>query len=348
MTGAVNRRVVLARHAKGDLAPGIFRIEDVPVDEPGPGQILVRNHFASLEPGLAGAITGEAYLIAPMQIGAPVRATTVGTVVQSRSPLFAAGDAVQIQGSWQDYAVVDADPPVVAQLRPCKLDLQVAAAEQWLAMLGLSAFTAYLGIERIARTQPGETVVISAAAGGVGGMAGQYARLAGARVIGIAGGREKCAYVTDTLRFDAAIDYKSEPLPERLDRLCPDGIDVYFENVGGAVLDAVWPRLANFARVPLCGQVSQYGMAERPAGPNLFEATIKRLQLTGFMSLDARHADDFAAFQARTSAAIQAGEIDLRIDIADGLDNAESAWLGLLGGDNIGKRLLRISEPPRG
>lgn len=336
--------MTLARHAKGDIGADIFRLVEEPVPEPGPNQMLVKNALASLEPGLAGAVTGEDYLIPPLPIGADIPAFTVGTVISSRADAFREGDLVHIHGGWREYAVVDAEPQVPAQMRPFKLDLGRAPLESWLAMLGLSGFTAFIGMNLIAKAGPGDTVVVSAAAGAVGGMAGQMARLSGSRVIGIAGGPDKCHYVLKQLNFDDVIDYKGDNVPAALDRSCPDGIDVYFENVGGEVLNAVWPRLNTFARVPLCGQVSQYGQAERAAGPNLFEATIKRILLEGFMGLDPQHAEHFTSFQQETLSYIERQKMTLNIDIVEGLENAGSAWMGLFSGENMGKRLLRISH----
>ena len=345
MSKYTNQKMTLARHAKGDLEANIFKLVEEAAPEPAPGQILVRNFLASLEPGLAGAITGEDYLIPPLPVGADIPAFTVGTVIQSRSPAFREGDAVHIHGGWREYAAVDAEPNVPAQMRPFKLDLTRARHETWLAILGLSGFTAYIGMNVIAKPGANETVVVSAAAGAVGGIAGQYAKLSDARVIGIAGGPVKCAYVSDKLNFDEAIDYKAGMLASALDRVCRDGIDVYFENVGGEVLDAVWPRLNTYARIPLCGQVSQYSQSEKPVGPNLFEATIKRLKLIGFMGLDPHYAEYFPEFQRETLSAIEREVLDLNIDIVDGLENAGAAWMDLFSGKNMGKRLLRIGSP---
>ena len=345
MNTLTNRKMTLARHAKGDLQANIFKLVEEAAPEPATGQILVRNHLVSLEPGLAGAITGEDYLIPPLAIGADIPAFTVATVIASRSPRFREGDMVHLHGGWKEHAVYDAEPAIPEQMRPFKIDPDRAAPETWLAMLGLSGFTAYLGINVIAKPQKSETVVVSAAAGAVGGMAGQFARLAGARTIGIAGGPTKCSYLVERLKFDEAIDYRAGALAKSLDRTCSNGIDVYFENVGGEVLEAVWPRLNTFARVPLCGQVSQYSQSDRPAGPNLFEATIKRVQLTGFMGLDPHHSEHFATFQRETLSAIERGQLDLNIDVVDGIENAAAAWLDLFTGGNMGKRLLRISTP---
>ena len=211
--------------------------------------------------------------------------------------------------------------------------------------LGMSAFTAYVGINIVAKPQPGETAVISAAAGAVGGMAGQYARIAGAKAVGIAGGEEKCRYVKEELKFDDALDYKKDDLGGQLDCHCPNGIDIYFENVGGAVLDAVWPRLNNYSRVPICGQVAQYQMSERPSGPNLFHAITKRITLTGIVVFDQPYSPYFKQFRGDTLQWLEQGKINLRLDIVDGLENAVQAWKGLLAGKNMGKRLLRISKP---
>jgi len=284
----MNRKMTLARHAKGDLEPNIFKLVEEPVGKLNEGQILVRNAFASLEPGLAGAITGDEYLIKALEVGSDIPAFTVGTVVDSRSTLFKEGDAVHLHGGWKQYAVVDAEPPTPAQMHPFKLDLKQAPFETWLAMLGLSGFTAYIGMNLIAKPRQGETVVVSAAAGAVGGMAGQFAKLAGAQVVGVAGGKDKCDYVRNSLGFDDVVDYKTHSLESDFDQACPKGIDVYFENVGGEVLKAVWPRLNTYARVPLCGQVSQYSQSERAAGPNTLLMVWKMLAAHGWVYLTAK------------------------------------------------------------
>ena len=346
MAATTNRQMVLTRHVKGSPPDDVFSLVGISMAEPGPGQILIRNHLASVEPGIAGAITGEdVYAVPAYAVGDIIRSCTVGTVIKSRSPVFAEGDLVHAWGGWQDYAVLDATPDLAAQLCPYKIDTSRVPLETWMGPLGLSAFIAYIGIKLVANPRPGETAVISAAAGAVGGMAGQYARIAGARAVGIAGGQDKCHYVQEELKFDATLDYRKKNLGEQLDRHCPDGIDIYFENVGGAVLDAVWPRLNTFSRVPICGQIAQYQMSERPAGPNLFDAVIKRMTLTGIVVVDQPHSPYFEQFREDTLQWLEQGKIHLRLDIVDGLENAVQAWKGLLAGKNMGKRLLRISAP---
>ncbi|SCW94253.1 hypothetical protein SAMN02927924_04461 [Sphingobium faniae] len=342
----INRRIVLSRHSKGNIGADIFCIKEEEIPSPKDNELLVRNHLVSMEPGLAGAITGDDYLVPSLQIGDGITGFTIGTVVKSRSPKFQEGSLVHVRGGWQDFAVVSAEPDVPEQMRPFAIDLERVPAAIWISLLSLSAFTAYIGMHVVAKAARGDVVVVSAAAGAVGSVAGQVALANGARVIGIAGGPRKCAYLLNELKFDAAIDYQAPDFVEQLDAACPNGIDVYFENVGGQVLEAVWPRMNTFGRMPLCGQIAQYGAPARPRGPNLFEATIKRLTLTGIMGLDAIHGPYFAQFQKEILAAYERGQMKQRVDIVDGLENGPKAWLGLFSGGNIGKRLLKISDIP--
>jgi hypothetical protein len=276
----------------------------------------------------------------PVEVGQVMVGGTVNEVVRSNHDGFAAGDLVQGYAGWQDYALSGG-----TELR--KLDPSDAPVSTALGILGMPGMTAYTGLLEIGRPQPGEAVVVAAAAGPVGSLVGQIAKLKGCRVVGIAGGAGKGRYLQDELGFDAAIDHRSADMREQLKQACPEGIDVYFENVGGAVWDAVFPLLNDFSRVPVCGIVAHYNDTELPPGPDrtplLMRAILsKRLLLRGFIVTDFAHlAGDF---QRDVSAWLRDGKVRHREDVVDGLENAPSAFIGMLKGQNFGKMLVRVAQ----
>jgi NADPH-dependent curcumin reductase CurA len=337
----VNRRIVLAAHPHGLPTPQDFRIEEAAVPAPGDGQVLLRTLYLSLDPYMRNLMDeiGPGYA-EPVPLGQPMVGGTVNRVVASRHPRFAAGDLVLGNAGWQDYALSDG-----RDLTPLGETAQPSLA---LGGLGMPGFTAYVGLLDIGEPKPGETVVVAAATGAVGAVVGQIARLKGARVVGIAGGADKCRYAVDELGFDACLDRRDPALAERLAAACPDGIDVYFENVGGAVFDAVLPRLNDHARVPVCGVIAHYNDKRLPPGPDrlpLLMSTVltRRIRVQGFIILD-HYGERFDAFRREMGEWVAAGRVKLREDVAEGLENAPAAFIGLLEGRNFGKLVVRVAD----
>jgi NADPH-dependent curcumin reductase CurA len=271
----------------------------------------------------------------PVDVGAPMVAGTVSEIVKSRNPKFAVGDVVLAYSGWQDYAVSNG-----AGLR--KLDPAAAPITTSLGVLGMPGMTAYVGLSEIGQPKPGETVVVAAASGAVGSVVGQIARIKGCRAVGIAGGPDKCRFVTEELGFDACVDHRAGDFARQLAAACPKGVDVYFENVGGAVQQAVWPLLNDFARIPVCGLIAQYNALAPMPGPDMFSVLRKRLTLRGFIVSDFAHKQ--ADFLRDVGAWVRAGRIKYREDVVEGLENAPAAFLGLLAGQNFGKMLVKVSS----
>ena len=332
-----NRRIVLANRPEGLPREQNFRLETAPIPEPGDGQVLVRVIWLSLDPYMRGRMSDAPSYSPPVAIGATMLGGGVGRVVVSGAAGLAEGDLVEGPFGWQEYAVADA-----TAVR--KLPADGPAPSTALGVLGMPGMTAWAGLGNIGQPKPGETVVVAAASGPVGSMVGQIARLRGARAVGIAGGPDKCAYVR-SLGFDDCLDHRDPGLPQRLAEACPNGIDVYFENVGGKVWDAVLPLLNPFARVPVCGLIANYNMTEPPPGPDrtplLMRAVLtKRLLIRGFIVWDfgAQQPD----FLREAGQWLAEGKIKHREDVTEGLENAPRAFLGMLGGGNFGKTLVRI------
>ena len=337
----VNRRIVLAARPRGRPTPQDFRLDQIDVPTPADGQVLLRTLYLSLDPYMRQLMNEVGPVYAPaVPLGQPMAGGTVSRVVASRHPQFNTGDLVLGNAGWQDYALSDG-----TDLLPLGDLAQPSLA---LGGLGMPAFTAYVGLLDIGQPKPGETVVVAAATGAVGAAVGQIARLKGARVVGVAGGVDKCRYAVEELGFDACLDRHDERLAERLAAVCPDGIDVYFENVGGAVFDAVLPLLNVGARVPVCGHIADYNDEARPAGPNPLPRLIstilqKRIRLQGFIILD-HYADRFEAFRRDMGAWIDSGQVKAREDRVDGLEHAPQAFIGLLDGRNFGKLVVRVAD----
>lgn len=339
MAETMNRRIILAQRPTGVPTDDDLRLVEEAAPEPGAGQVLVRTIYMSLDPYMRGRMDAAKSYAEPVEIGAVMGAGIVGQVAASNDDRFAKGDFVFAMGGWQDYSLLAGD-----ELR--KLDPAQAPISTALGVLGMPGLTAYVGLIDKGRPQADETVVISAASGAVGSVAGQIARIKGCRVVGIAGGADKCAYLTDELGFDAAIDRRAPDFEERLATACPDGIDVYFENVGGPVFDAVIKLLNVGARIPVCGLIAYYNATELPLGPNqvprLMRAVlVKRLTLGGFIVSD--HFDRFPDFARDVGGWIADGKLRYREDVVDGLENARDAFRGLLEGRNFGKLLVRVS-----
>lgn len=335
---AMNRRIVLASRPHGEPTPAHFRLEEARVPTPRAGEILLRTRWLSLDPYMRGRMSAAKSYAQPVAIGEPMVGGTVSEVVQSNNPDFAVGELLSGYAGWQDYAVSDGRG--LARVPP---GVPPTAA---LGILGMPGMTAYTGLLTIGRPKAGETVAVAAAAGPVGSLVGQIARLKGARAVGIAGGPDKCRYLTEELGFDAAIDHRAEDFAEALAAACPKGIDVYFENVGGAVFEAVLPLLNDFARVPVCGLVSGYNATELPPGPDRLPTLMrtvltKRLHLQGFIVWD--FADQQEAFLRDVGGWLAEGRVRHREDVVEGLERAPEAFIGMLRGRNFGKLVVRVA-----
>lgn len=339
MSTPVNRRILLASRPTGEPTEAAFRLVEEAVPTAGPGQVLLRTLWLSLDPYMRGRMSDAKSYAAPVGVGEVMVGGAVSRVVASQHLNFAVGDIVEGRTGWQDYALSDG-----AGLR--RVDPGLAPISTAVGVLGMPGMTAYTGLLTIGQPKPGETVVVSAASGAVGAVVGQIAKIKGARVVGIAGGADKCAYLTSELGFDLAIDHRAPDLAGRLAAAVPGGIDVYFENVGGAVWEAVWPLLNPFARVPVCGLIAHYNATALPPGPNLVPAVMrdvlsKRLILRGFIVSD--FADQHAAFLRDVSGWIRDGRLRYREDVAEGLENAPKAFLRLFRGENFGKLLVKVA-----
>lgn len=337
----VNRRVVLAARPKGLPTPADFRVETAAVPEPGEGQVLLRTLYLSLDPYMRNMMDPVAPIYTTsIPIGAPMAGGTVNRVASSKHPKFREGDLVLGNAGWQDYALSDG-----SDLVPLGDAAQSSLA---LGGLGMPGFTAHVGLLDIGQPKAGETVVVAAATGAVGSAVGQIAKLKGARAVGIAGGADKCRHAVEELGFDACIDRRDPRFAELLAATCPDGIDVYFENVGGEVFDAVLPLLNVGARVPVCGFISHYNDQALPPGPNrlplLMSALLqKRIRMQGFIILD-HYGERFDVFRREMGEWVEQGRMKLREDRIDGLENAPAAFIGLLQGRNFGKLVVRVAE----
>lgn len=334
----VNRRIVLAARPQGEPSPAHFRLEEGRVPSPRPGEVLLRTRYLSLDPYMRGRMSAAKSYAAPVGVGETMVGGTVSEVAASDHPDFRVGEQVLAWGGWQEFSVSDG-----RGLR--RLDPDAAPVATALGILGMPGMTAYTGLLNIGRPKAGETVVVAAAAGPVGSLVGQIAKLKGARAVGIAGGPEKCAYLTGELGFDIAVDHRGDDFPRALAEACPDGIDVYFENVGGAVFDAVLPLMKDFARMPVCGLVSGYNLTDLPPGPDrspvLMRAVLtKRLHIQGFIVWD--FAEQEAEFLTEVGAWLKEGRVKHREDVVEGLESAPDAFIGLLKGRNFGKSIVKV------
>ncbi|MER6159688.1 NADP-dependent oxidoreductase [Streptomyces sp. NPDC001868] len=345
MTPRTTRVVCLVRRPAGEPVPDDFAVEERPLPPVGEGHLLVRNLYMSVDPSMRGRLEStEKHYTHNFTPGSPLDGRALGVVEESRCPAVPAGAFVRHQLGWRERAVLDAADTDGAE----RIDPGLAPLPTWLGLLGQTGFTAYVGLTRVAGLRPGDTVLVSAAAGAVGTAAGQFARLLGAeRVIGTAGGPDKCALLVKEFGYDAAADYRAEPVREALARLAPDGVDVYFDNVGGEQLAAALHALRTGGRVALCGMMSQFGGDGRSADINqLIQAVLKRLTLRGFIVRD--HDDLRPEFERRVAGWLAEGRITARETVVDGLDNAAGALLSLLAGGNTGKMLVRLAPDPYG
>lgn len=332
---ATNRQILLKSRPTGAPSAANFEPVETPAPEPKDGEVLLKTRFLSLDPYMRGRMNEGPSYAPPAEVGKPMVGGTVSEIAASRHKDFTVGDVVASYVGWQDYAVsngaglVKLDPKVV---NPLSLAL---------GLLGMPGMTAYAGLMEIGQPKPGETVVVSAASGAVGSVVGQLAKLKGCRAVGVAGGAAKCEHVVKNLGFDACVDHKADDLRQRLAEACPDGVDVYFENVGGATQRAVWPLLNNFARVPVCGLIAQYNDTTPQPGPDLRSVLTKRMTVRGFIVTDL--APKYPGATAEMAQAYHQGKIKYREDVVDGLAKAPEAFLGLLQGKNFGKLVVKVA-----
>ncbi len=329
--------VRLARRPTGVPVPDDFTVASEPAPEPGPGQFLVRVTLISLDPAMRGWLDDRPSYLPPVGLGEVIRAGAIGEVVASNQPRFPVGTIVMGDFGVQEYAVADGRGVT-------RVDPDLGTPSMYLGVLGTTGLTAYFGLFEHGRPRAGDTVVVSAAAGGVGSIVGQLARIGGCRVVGIAGGPDKCAYVTDDLGFDAAIDYKAGSVRPALRDTCPDGIDVYFDNVGGSILDAALGTLAMHARVVVCGAISQYNAETATRGPsNYLALLVRRATMGGFLVFD--HAADYAVARQRLAAWVAEDRLTAPETIVSGtVADFLPTFLRLFTGDNVGKLILDVTS----
>jgi NADPH-dependent curcumin reductase CurA len=336
-----NRKFVLAQRPRGEPDDSTLQLETDDLPTPGNGQMLLRNEYLSLDPYMRGRMSDAPSYAAPVEIGGVMVGGTVAQVVKSDVNGFAPGDWVAAFGGWQDYALSDGRGVINMGKSPDN--------PSWaLGVLGMPGLTAWAGLTRIGQPKAGETLVVAGASGPVGATVGQIGKILGLRVVGIAGGAEKGAHVVETLGFDACVDYKADGFAEALAAAVPDGIDIYFENVGGAVFDAVLPLLNTGARIPLCGLISQYNATSLPEGPDRMNYLMgqilrKRMTMRGFIVFD-----DFGhlypEFARQMGVWVREGRIQYREEIIEGLEQAPSAFVGLLRGEAFGKRVIHLND----
>lgn len=336
-TETIRRSVVLKRRPTGEPTPAHFEIREDPIPDPGAGEVVTRTIYLSIDPYMRGRLREQQTYAVAIQPGEVMTGETVGEVVASAHPGFKPGDIAVGARGWQTHAVTDGGKLV-------KVERHGPPLSAYLGVLGMPGATAYAGITEICKPKAGETVVVSAASGAVGSVAGQIAKRAGARVVGIAGGPEKCLWVQDSLAFDDCVDHRSMDLHREIAAACPNGIDAYFENVGGAVQAAVFDLLNPFSRVAMCGMVSQYNEVEFPPGPNLGFVVGKRVLIQGFIVSD--RPERLTEWRKLAAPWVADGSLGYREDIVEGLENAPEALAGILQGRNFGKLLVHVGHNP--
>jgi NADPH-dependent curcumin reductase CurA len=342
MKSSINRQWRLKSRPVGDIKTSDFEYREEPIPTPGNGEILVRNIYLSLDPTNRIWMSDRPQYMPPVEIGEVMRGSAIGIVENSQTPDFKPGELVVGLLGWQDYALISAENQLFINKLPQPLPVPFTA---FLAPLSFIGCTAYFGLLDIGKPQPGETLVVSAASGAVGSLVGQIGKIKGCRVVGITSSEEKCRYLTTELGFDAAINYKNADLIPALAAACPDGIDIYFENVGGEILDAVLTQVNLNARIPLCGLISSYNAQEPVPGPyNFSQILMRRVLLQGFIITD--YFDKFNLAFQDMGKWLQEGKIKYRPEIVSGLENAPTAILKLFNGEKMGKLAVQISEEP--
>tara|TARA_R110001592_G_scaffold363357_1_gene685117 strand:+ start:22862 stop:23956 length:1095 start_codon:yes stop_codon:yes gene_type:complete len=341
-SNTTNRQILLASRPVGAPGPDNFKLVENSIPTPQTGQMLLRALWMSLDPYMRGRMSDAKSYADPIPVGGVMTAGAVCRVQESHLDGFSKGDLVMsFTAGWQDYSVSDGSMVF-------KLDANMKNPSQALGVLGMPGFTGYMGLMDIGQPKAGETVVVAAATGPVGTVVGQVAKLQGCRVVGIAGGAEKCAYAVEELGFDACLDHKQDNLAHALGEACPDGIDVYFENVGGKVFDAVMPLLNARARIPVCGLIAQYNATELPSGPDRMPQLMRlmlsqRIRMQGFIIFD-NYGPHYPEFLKTMTPWVAEGKVRVREDQVDGLENAPEAFMGLLEGKNFGKLVVKIAD----
>ena len=338
----INRQILLASRPVGAPTAANFNLVETAIPTVADGQMLLRNKWMSLDPYMRGRMSDAKSYADPVPVGGVMTCATVSEVMESKLSGYAAGDLVMSFGSgWQDYTLSDGTMVF-------RLDKQMKEPSQALGVLGMPGFTGYMGLTDIGQPKQGGTVVVAAATGPVGTVVGQVAKLMGCHVVGIAGGEEKCRYAVEELGFDACVDHKDAGLNDKLAAACPKGIDVYFENVGGKVFDAVMPLLNAHARIPLCGLIAQYNATELPAGPDRTAQLMRlilsqRIRMQGFIIFD-NYGNHFPEFLKTMTPWVESGKVRVKEDRVEGLENAPEAFMGLLEGKNFGKLVVKIAD----
>jgi NADPH-dependent curcumin reductase CurA len=329
-----NLQVLLANRPTGWVKESDFRIAETPIVKPADGQVLVKGLYLSLDPYMRGRMNDTKSYAASAQIGSVMTGETVAEVIESKNPAFKVGDIVCAQTGWQQYGLSDGK-----NLR--KVDPKAVPLSTYLGVVGMPGVTAWIGLLDIGQPKPGETVVVAAASGAVGGVVGQLAKTKGARAVGIAGGKDKCDFAIKELGFDACVDHRSETFIKDLADATPKGVDVYFENVGGKILDAMLARANPFARFPFCGMISDYNAVERYGVRNLISVVGMRIKIQGFIVSD--HLDRWPVALKELGEGAASGKIKYRETVTNGLENAPKAFIGLLKGENFGKQVVKLS-----
>jgi len=329
----MNRQVLLESRPEGAVSEANFRVVDAPLPRPGPGEVLVRNRWLSIDPYMRGRMSDARSYVPPAKLGEVMVGQTVGEVIESNDARIAPGATVLTSLGWQLYGTARA-----SDVEP--VDASLAPASWYLGVLGMPGMTAWFGLFEIARARPGETVVVSAASGAVGSVVGQLGKLKGMRVVGIAGGREKCDYVVRELGFDACVDYRGGKLSEDLKAACPKGIDVDFENVGGEILDTILRQMNLFGRVIVCGLISEYNATQPYAYKSMRAILVNRLRMQGMIVFDWK--DRYEEALSDLGSRVAAGKLRYKESIVEGLENAPRGLIDLLAGKNFGKQLVKV------
>jgi len=337
MTKMINKQVIMKTRPTGMPVLENFEIIESDIPEIRHGEVLIKILWLSLDPYMRGRMSTAKSYAASLNEGDVIIGGAVGKIIESNSPEYKEGDIVEgFTLGWQEYAI--ATPSTIR-----KVDTQLAPIQTAVGVLGMPGMTAFFGLLYIGKPIPGDTVVVSAASGAVGQLVGQIAKISGCHVVGIAGGKEKCDFITKTLNFDAAIDYKNENIEEKLKEYCPDGINVYFDNVGGKITDAVINQLTNYARVAVCGVISQYNLTEPEPGLRTHRSMLTNQATTeGFLVF--QFAQKYHIGMKRMGKWIKEGKIKYKEDIIEGIENAPDAFIGLMNGKNFGKLLIKVSE----
>jgi NADPH-dependent curcumin reductase CurA len=329
----MNKQILLASRPAGAVTAENFRIVETEVAKPGAGEVLVRNEWLSLDPYMRGRMSDAKSYAKHVELGEVMAGQTVGEVVESQAPAFKPGDKVLTSLGWQSMGVAKAE-----ELN--KVDASRVPASYYLGILGMPGLTAWFGLHEIGQPKQGDTLVVSAASGAVGSVVGQLGKIAGCRVVGIAGGKAKCDYVLNELGFDAVVDYKAGKFDEDLRAAVPKGVDIYFDNVGGSILDAMLGRMRLFSRIVVCGLISEYNATEPYGYKRLRSVLVNRIKMQGMIVFDWK--DRYGEAIKGLAGHLAAGRLKYRESVVEGLDNAPRAFIGLLKGENFGKQLIKI------